>query len=123
MPISMGVLRAILLSSQNQAESFVAEDAPPMMVRIAITPTRLAYRLVATHKPVAYACDAEEDAFTLRIYRVTYPDAAEGKGWGEPRYAATPHKICPFTDKAAFLAYLAEMDFSAAENWSPVEPD
>ncbi len=119
MSISMGVLRAMLLSSQNQAESFVAEDPPPTLIRVKMT-TRLAYRLVARYAPPT---PNEPETFLLLIYRVTYPDAADGKGWGEPHYVETPHKICPFTDKAAVLAYLAEMHFSAGENWSPVEPD
>src|SRR5487761_1668703 len=119
MSISMGVLRAILLSSQNQAESFISEDPMPTLIRVKVT-TRLAYRLIVRYAPPT---PDEPGTYLLSIYRVTYPDAAVGKGWGEPHYAETPHKICPFTDKAAFLAYLAEMNFSAEENWSPVESE
>lgn len=114
----MHIFRALLLSSKSQAETFEREPT----LSLTISPGRVLYRLLATHSP-GTSPEKPSDLWTLRLYRATYPNHKEGKGWGEPHFAETPHKTCQFDDQSKLFNYLRRLQFAPESAWKPVEDD
>ena len=60
--------------------------------------------------------------FTLQVFRVTYPDRAPGKGWGDPKVANIAHFSQDF-GRADLYMYLQKLEIDPEDNWVPVEDD
>ncbi len=105
----MKLFTAMILSSRSQAERYFHQGGGLIATK--------RYRLLATHLPG----ENTEDKFDLSIYLVTYPQAQQGKGRGEPVIADMPHKTFRYPDLDAFHADLEKIGIDHEEGWTPVE--
>jgi hypothetical protein len=66
--------------------------------------------------------EADSDKYNFQLFYVTYPDKAEGKGWGSYLKAEKPHfeKTCSFEELKKFLD---ERGWDIDEGWMPVEDE
>jgi hypothetical protein len=91
--------QAILLSSQSQAYLDITADDYTTH-----------YRLIAAHYNTA-----EQEVFTLRIYRVSYGDH------GRIILATKPHKTIQKDHLSEIIDYLRDFEFNIDSSWFPVE--
>ncbi len=104
--MGMALERALFLSSKKQAKTF--ETVP-----IGFYFHKKIYKLLVTRIADLGMC-------RLEIFSITYPDAKEGKGWGDACVAKEPHSTTE-KDMSAMKAFLQAHQYRVDDGWEPVE--
>lgn len=104
--MSMGLERALTLSSKQQAETW--DYATGFFVLFPVK----RYRVLV---------GKQADAYQVAVFAVTYPQREEGKGLGALVVAKEAHYTSAMLSRDALYEWLEARQFPLAEGWEPVE--